>query len=311
MWFDVASMAETACSQKNQRMPGLRDHYERDGFVHIRNLLASDEVAQIRAAFDAEALELAFDDGVPETDVLRRWPRSVHPHRRPHSKAGALARAYMTDPRLLNTMHDVVGEVLGAQSMFYFKPPGARGQALHQDNLFLQAHPETCHALWIAIDDCDADNGGLQVVPGSHHVALLCPEPADPELSFASITVPVPSDAVRHQTVMAAGDALVFHGAMVHGSLPNTTDDRFRRSLIYHYIPADSTEIAQFYLPLIARDGSQVLLPEATGGGPCGTSWDGLTEDDLTAAGHPAKWRDGSNAGGVLHSFAPRSPRRW
>jgi len=37
---------------------------------------------------------------------------------------------------------------------------------MHQDNLFLQAHPETCIAAWIAVDDCDGENGGLKMVPG-------------------------------------------------------------------------------------------------------------------------------------------------
>lgn len=61
---------------------------------------------------------------------------------------------------------------------------------------------------------------------------------------------------------------------MVHGSLPNTSADRFRRSLIFHYVPQTSVEIAQWYLPLVAPDGSEHSIPPAQGGGPCGDAWE-------------------------------------
>ena len=35
-------------------------------------------------------------------------------------------------------------EPYAAQTMFYFKPPGARGQALHQDQTPLRVQPGTC-----------------------------------------------------------------------------------------------------------------------------------------------------------------------
>ena len=82
--------------------------------------------------------------------------------------AGVLARNWMLSPRILDIVTTLIGAPLAAQSMFYFKPPGSRGQALHQDNLFLRSHPETCLAAWIAVDDCDAENGGRVVLEGQH-----------------------------------------------------------------------------------------------------------------------------------------------
>ena len=143
----------------------------------------------------------------------------------------------------------MVGPAYAAQSMFYFKPPTARGQALHQDNIFLQAHPETCIAAWIAIDDCDGENGGLRVVPGSHRYEIICPDEADPDESFTSTEITLPEGMSTVQTELAAGDILFFHGSMVHGSGPNRSSDRFRRSLIFHYVPVDSTEIATVLQP--------------------------------------------------------------
>jgi ectoine hydroxylase-related dioxygenase (phytanoyl-CoA dioxygenase family) len=249
------------------------DIYHQDGIVQVPQLLDAAEVERIRSVFmDHVAVDrsLAIDDGVPDDDPLAKYPRFVHPHRRTDTEAGKIALELMLDSRILDVVQALIGPALGAQSMFYFKPPGARGQALHQDNTFLRADPETCLAAWIAVDDVDAANGGLAVVPGSHREDLACPEPADLTESFTNVEVPVPEGLSKVQTKMRAGDVLFFHGSVVHGSRPNTTTDRFRRALIFHYVPEDSVEIAAFYNPLVRPDRRETVLPEAIGGGPCG-----------------------------------------
>ncbi|QNE17756.1 phytanoyl-CoA dioxygenase family protein [Kribbella qitaiheensis] len=251
----------------------VEEVYERDGIVQVPGVLGPAEIEQLKAAYMDQVEKdhsLAIDDGVPADDPLARYPRFVHPHRRTGAEAGRLALELMLDSRILNVVNALIGPALGAQSMFYFKPPGARGQAMHQDNTFLRAHPETCLAAWIAVDDVDAENGGLAVVPGSHRVELVCPEEADLTESFTNVEVPIPDGLSKVQTRMKAGDVLFFHGSVVHGSRPNTSIDRFRRSLIFHYIPEESTEIASFYNPLVRPDRRPLTIAEAIGGGPCG-----------------------------------------
>jgi ectoine hydroxylase-related dioxygenase (phytanoyl-CoA dioxygenase family) len=256
--------------------PDLALDYAEHGVVHVRGLLSPTEVAEIRDVF-MEQVErdrtIGHDDNISADDVLARFPRFIHPHRRADLEIGRLARRWMLDPRIAGPVTDMVGPVHAAQSMFYFKPPTARGQALHQDNIFLQAHPETCIAAWVAIDDCDGENGGLKMVPGSHRYEIVCPDEADPEESFTSTEITLPEGFEAVQTELAAGDVLFFHGSMVHGSGPNRSADRFRRSLIFHYVPVDSVEISRFYNPLLSLDGSEVMIAEVTDGGACGEGW--------------------------------------
>ena len=48
----------------------------------------------------------------------------------------------MIDARLNKWMTSILGrEPYAVQTMFYFKPPGARGQALHQDQFYLRVDP--------------------------------------------------------------------------------------------------------------------------------------------------------------------------
>jgi phytanoyl-CoA hydroxylase len=258
---------------------GIREQFQRDGVVQLKQVVTEAEIDEIRDAFmaqvaaDREALGATAE--VADDNVLSRYPRFMHPHRRPDLAVGAISRRLLTDRRILDPVSAAIGPVHGAQSMFYFKPPTARGQAMHQDNFFLRAHPETCIAAWIAVDRCDAANGGLSVVPGSHRMEVVCPEVADAEKSFTRGLVRPPEGMTSVQTEMDPGDMLIFHGSVVHGSLPNTTADRFRRSLIFHYVPQASVEVSRSYMPLIAPDGREVRINEATGGGPCGDGWEG------------------------------------
>jgi ectoine hydroxylase-related dioxygenase (phytanoyl-CoA dioxygenase family) len=154
--------------------------------------------------------------------------------------------------------------------MIFFKPPGSRGQALHQDNFYLKAEPGTCIAAWMALDPVDRDNGGLQVVPGSHRWPLLCTEKADTKVSYTDVTVPIPDPDAAVLVEMDPGDVLFFHGALVHGSAPNATSDRFRRALIGHYIQGEADQVAEYYHPVLRMDGTELELGVSEGGGPCG-----------------------------------------
>jgi ectoine hydroxylase-related dioxygenase (phytanoyl-CoA dioxygenase family) len=120
------------------------------------------------------------------------------------------------------------------------------------------------------VDDADRENGGMVVVPGSGTIDLVCPEETDKTQFFTSHHVPVPAGLQETPVDLQAGDVLFFNGAIIHGSYPNTSKDRFRRALIFHYVPQSSMEVARGYRPLLAFDGTEVLKEDAQGGGPCG-----------------------------------------
>ncbi|MGW1798528.1 phytanoyl-CoA dioxygenase family protein [Streptomyces sp. NPDC001984] len=250
--------------------------FEEQGFTVVRGLFGRDETDRLCAEF--AALRTAgpvpghFEPRVSAVDSpadpLQTHPRVMHPH-----EINALARDVLLDGRLRSILEVLLGEeVLAAQSMFYFKPPGARGQALHQDNFYLRVEPGTCVAAWLACDAIDRDNGGLEVVPGTHRMDLFCPEEADERLSFAREFVPPPPGLSAVPVDMEPGDVLFFNGSLVHGSQPNRTTDRFRRSFIAHYVGRSAERVGRHYRTL-SMSGARVPLPESEGAGPCGTEF--------------------------------------
>ena len=250
--------------------------FDQNGFVLIRNLFSAEETAQYRDHYThmRESGSVPGDTHIanPSTnDPLLRYPRMMQMHRWDETSL-----EWMLEPRINDCLTGLLGrEPFAVQTMVYFKPPGARGQALHQDNYYLRVQPGTCVAAWMALDTCDEANGCLQMVPGSHEWPILCTVPADTKQSFTEVTVPIPEGSPVASVTMNPGDVLFFQGSVVHGSLPNTTEDRFRRSLIAHYIEGDSEKVSRWYQPTLRMDGSVVEIPASDKGGACGVWVDG------------------------------------
>ena len=154
--------------------------------------------------------------------------------------------------------------------MYYFKPPGARGQALHQDDYYLATQNGACLAAWIAIDPSTPENGGLRVIPGTHTMDVACPEQSDPTESFYGDLVRPPAGVEPVWATLGPGDILFFNGRVIHGSLPNSSKTMWRQSLINHYIPRKASAISQHYFPLLTAQGETAEMEAVAGGGPCG-----------------------------------------
>ncbi|MCY4061485.1 MAG: phytanoyl-CoA dioxygenase family protein, partial [Chloroflexi bacterium] len=135
----------------------LVERFKADGFVVVPTLFRSEEVDFIKAHFMALNDAAGHGHGIDnphllsDDDPLKAFPRIIHSHR--WDKASL---DWLLDERMRHWSTALLGmEPFAAQTMFYFKPPGARGQALHQDQKPLRVQPGTCLAAWMAVDDCD------------------------------------------------------------------------------------------------------------------------------------------------------------
>lgn len=251
--------------------PSQKAEFERHGCVVVKGLFSPDEVERLRDHY----MELRRQGEKPgdfggvdpsSTDPLKLYPRMIHMHRWDETSLD-----WLLDSRLDTVMTELLGKSpYAVQTMLYFKPAGARGQALHQDQFYLRVKPGTCIAAWMALDPCDEENGCLQVVQGSQDLPVLCTEKADISVSFTDVTVPVPEGMKVVPIRMDAGDVFFFNGSVIHGSYPNVSKDRFRRALIGHYIVGDAEQVAHYYHPVLRMDGTEVELEVSQGGGRCG-----------------------------------------
>ena len=213
-------------------------------------------------------------------DMLGTTPRKEKDHRwvligRTSQKTTFRLLRAQYSRRLDEILTAIAGQSpFAVQTMVYFKPPGAKGQNLHQDNTYLQVQPGTCLAAWLALDDCDEENGCMMVVPGSQDLPVICQvnTPGLDEICWYTLETPLPPGTQAVPALMKRGDVLFFNGSVIHGSYMNRSADRFRRTLIGHYIMAETEQVAKYYFPVFRMDGSRLddeALKLAPGGGPC------------------------------------------
>lgn len=229
-------------------------YYHKHGFVLVKGLLTQVECDQLIE----RSLELHSRGSIPGCfqsvaegeaggDPLRTYPRMMHPHR-----VDELSLHFLKHPRIVDALEEILGMgAIGLQSMFYWKPPGARGQDFHQDDYYLKTDPDACIAAWAALEEIDEENGGLIVFPGSHVEGILPMTPTDTTQSFTDTAVTPPHQYEAQLVRMHAGDVLFFHGHLIHGSRPNRSKTRFRKSFICHYVPENTTHFSEWYKPTV------------------------------------------------------------
>ncbi|MEZ4710209.1 MAG: phytanoyl-CoA dioxygenase family protein [Caldilineaceae bacterium] len=251
----------------------LGQEFKQNGYAIARALFSAAEAAFYRdhymalrqAGGYAGDLVNQWDDGA--RDPLQRYPRMFNMHH-----WDEVSRQWLLDERIRRCMVAMLDrEPYAIQTMLYFKPPGARGQALHQDQYYLRARPGTSIAAWMALDPIDEANGCLQMAPGTQELPLICPVEADENASFTTIAVPLPPGLQPLPMILEPGDVLFFNGQIIHGSFPNTTRDRFRRTLVGHYIEGHAQQVAAFDHPVLRMDGAEVTeMGRSPDGGECG-----------------------------------------
>jgi phytanoyl-CoA hydroxylase len=155
----------------------------------------------------------------------------------------AFLAAVAADPRLSG----IAGSLLGCDPLCfgctYFVKAPRRGLPVlwHQDGYPWRVQLGIAEAvtLWIALDQADEGTGGLQVIPGSHHLDAqpLCPQRSTSNMFGSEIAPELVDATFARALTLAPGDVSAHHPNLIHGSLPNWSE-KPRRALAIRYRPA-------------------------------------------------------------------------
>lgn len=232
-----------------------------DGFIVREGLAASPVCDAVLAATRSAVIRLGREEfaqgSTLPTEMLARYQLSAHGMMvfwdpdladpatvAPDERAGLYARLghcihrvdpHLADPHLADfvtrgPLAHVAAELNGGpvepvQSLVMAKQPGSRVRfEYHHDGAYIRTEPDSLVVAWLALDDTDASNGGLRLVPGSHRQSH---DPTGPPAPMsAGVSLPLPR-----------GAAAFWRGGMLHASDLNQTA-RPRRGLIAYYVAA-------------------------------------------------------------------------
>jgi len=196
-----------------------------DGFLGLGAVLTDDELAEARANTDRVVAARVEREERPE------YIYAIHAYDEYFARLAAHSR-------LLDILERVMGpDIVLISTHLLCKPPGdGHGVAWHQDGGYAPIEPMSLVTLYLAFDDCDAENGCMRMLPGTHrnglapHEIIHDGEVARKEISSEVIKAyePVPLE-------LRAGEASLHLPWVIHGSEPNRSPRR-RAGLPMRYV---------------------------------------------------------------------------
>lgn len=201
--------------------------YRRDGFHFPLRVLSTEEARSYRdrleAAERAAGGPLAGDRR-HKVHLLYTWANQLARH-----------------PAILDAVEDVIGpDILCWSTTFFTKEAQSPSfVSWHQDATYWGLSTDDVITAWVAFADAPVESGAMKFWPGSHLRNQLEHRDTFDQNNLLTrgqeIAVDVPAGA-GVDVALKAGEMSLHHVLLVHGSGPNTTDDR-RIGFAIRYIP--------------------------------------------------------------------------
>ena len=221
--------------------PALQKQYWEDGYLFPLQVMPAEEATALRA--ELESLEAEWlDNGLP-------LPLSTYKRINAHC---VIPMAYKlgADPRILDVVEGILGPdiMIYAVEFFIKEPNTAQKVSMHQDLTYwgLGATSGLVTA-WVSLSPATPASGCMDFVRGSHKNPILPHEDtfaADNLLSRGQeVKVDVDEDD-KVSIEIHPGQMSLHHGLTIHGSGPNTTDDRRIAAVIRYCTPDVKQHVA-------------------------------------------------------------------
>jgi predicted dehydrogenase len=160
-----------------------------------------------------------------------------------------------------------IAQLLGSRHFTFFKsrfvvkmPRDHASVAWHQDvgkkngGFAPDGRPVPTIAAWMALDAVDLENGGLELIPGSHK-RLIGDYNKQIKSGLVEKGVLTASDLERSvPVILKPGEFIIFHAWLLHGSGPNDSDRRRAALNIRFAPPGYECEDEFAYIPITCGD---------------------------------------------------------
>lgn len=207
--------------------PEAVEQYNRDGYYFPIRVMSPEDARSYRRCLEDHEAQL----GEPlqsnrrhKVHLLFTWANELIRH-----------------PKVLDAVEDVLGpDILCWTTNFFIKEARNPGYvSWHQDSTYWGLDPADVVTAWVALSDAPVESGAMKFVPGSHKWDQVQHVDTFHEHNLLSRGQEIAVDVNESEAVhvpLKAGEMSLHHVRLVHGSEPNTTDDR-RIGLAIRYIP--------------------------------------------------------------------------
>lgn len=236
-FFSCAGFSNTTAKLPNQDVK----FYRRNGFVRSRFELLPSQLTTGQRAMETllkknqhvlpeQLVNSHLEDGEGEAQNVKGCREFLE---------------LASDPALVEVVAQLLGTenvILWACQVFCKLPFEGKAVPFHQDGQYWPIEPLRACTAWIALDRSDAENGGLQVLPGSHkkgyfkHVQNVDEESCINFIADPKLVKPLLPEA---KALELGPGQISFHDSMLlHGSRRNQSERR-RAGVAAVYMPGE------------------------------------------------------------------------
>lgn len=236
--------------------PGIAATYHADGFVNLPGLIDTGSIARIAAAIDdlprRHAHLIAEDNIRFEFANGRVWKWD------PVIDLCPEIAELVRDRRIMDVLRDIYGGREGRlfKDKLIIKPPGSRGNGLHQDYTYWQGFPTSLLTVTVSIDSGTRENGCTEIYTGLHTRGLLHEPGYLGDLPDAAVAGHTPQYFESHP-----GDVAIFHCWAPHRAGVNSSPKPRRQLFLTYHDSADGDHYAAHYRHMVEYRTRH--LPEA------------------------------------------------
>ncbi|MBX3010108.1 MAG: phytanoyl-CoA dioxygenase family protein [Caldilineaceae bacterium] len=248
--------------------------YEKEGYLHLGKVLTDEELALLQQRMDDIMLGKApvdYDRMLMQLDRIPGQTDGPGPQTKGHKGATLRYRkiqdlefdplflAYMQRPLFRHICEQVYGPQtpIGCFRAMFMNKPAREGTVLvwHQDRWnYLDRDPLI--TVWTALDPATKANGCVEIIPGAHH-HLINPSHGSGFLTDEQAAALVQKNKPVYLE-LAAGEAVLLHNYLPHGSGVNATDIA-RRAFSVCYMDATTKTTSNEEYSLIFGEGALAL----------------------------------------------------
>ena len=208
------------------------------GYCLFRDVLSAEETVRLGAMLD-EALADSLPPPAGRNGSMDRGNYVGEPHVR-DLRWLDLCR----HPRVLDAIESILGpNLILVYSSVFIKPPASPVKVgWHQDNTYWPSvHGTDVITLWLAVDDADAANSAMKVIPGSHRGwnELETVDSGADQMLHRSVPVSRELEESAVTLEMTAGSLSIHDSFILHGSDRNRSGGR-RAGYTIRYCSTDT-----------------------------------------------------------------------
>ena len=209
------------------------EQYHDEGFIAPVRVISENEALSIKNQL--EKVEADFPD-----EINAQSRNNLH-------LSFAFLDALAHNTIIVDAMEDLIGPdiALWASVMFIKEPSSKQYVSWHQDATYMGLDSIDFPTPWIALSPSNRDTGCMTMISGSHHSEIQIHKDtfAENNILTRGQVIPEVDKSKAIDLILEPGEMSIHHGAIIHGSQPNNSDQRRIGFSLQSYVPPSIKQV--------------------------------------------------------------------